>query len=124
MKDDKTCSHCEGELGSRYYQDVPKEGDLCLPCHVLWVDKMKRALKGEENRDPDGDTSVALQDYTVEKRVVFTQSVSVAAHTPEEALRLVQVGKGVINDEEYSYDLPVDSWDVFDNIGNRVTEGE
>lgn len=42
--DEKRCAHCNRELGSRYWGDIPGVGDLCPSCHDRWM----------EERDGDG----------------------------------------------------------------------
>ena len=32
-----SCAWCSGELGRRYWADVPGIGDLCVSCHDAWL---------------------------------------------------------------------------------------
>ena len=120
------CARCGDELGDRFYQDVPKEGDLCLPCHVGWVEEIREAYRKHVLHDtgPDGDESVELNNYTVWKREVYRASFHVEATNPREAVQIVLAGGGEADDSELDGELDPASWDVDDANGNRVTEGE
>ncbi len=51
------CARCNNTLPGAYFADVPDIGDLCLPCHALWVDSRPAA---DHFRTLDWVTLVAL----------------------------------------------------------------
>ena len=121
-----SCDGCSQPLGARFFADVPKMGNLCLPCHAAWIKELSETYEayGLGRTLPDGDDRVELTEYLVRRPQEYMEDRLVEATNPQEAIDIVAADGGEVDETYFVRDTEPALWSVHRNGAEVLRAGD